>query len=279
MKKDVTKEMSFLDHLEELRWHLVRSFMAIVIVAIILFIFSKTVYDDFLFAHLKGDFPTYVWLCDLGNFFGFKSDFCTVNFTQNMQSLAPTSQLMNLIWTSLILGFIVTFPYILWEFWRFISPGLNPKERKNSRSFIFIASFLFFLGIAFSYYIIAPLSVYFFYSFSVSNMIQNNFTFTAHISLITSTLLGVGLMFELPVLIFFLSKMGLVTPEFLKKSRKFAIVIVLVLSAVITPPDITSQIIVSIPILFLYEIGIYIAAYVQKKELKNNSSLKKKSTK
>ncbi len=269
MKKEPTKEMSFLDHLEELRWHLVRSFMAIFVVAILVFAFSKTVYDDFLFAHLKGDFPTYVWLCELGQFFGFESSFCTINFTQNMQSLAPTSQLMNLIWTSLILGFIVAFPYILWEFWRFISPGLHNKERKNSRSFILIASLLFFAGIAFSYYVIAPLSVYFFYSFTVSEMIQNNFAFTAHINLITSTLLGVGLMFELPVLIFFLSKMGLVTPAFLRKSRKFAIVIVLVMAAVITPPDIASQIIVSIPILFLYEISIYISSYVQKQEEKN----------
>lgn len=275
MKKQ-KNEMSFLDHLEELRWHLVRSTLAIFVVAVVIFTFSETVYNDFLFAHLEGDFPTYRWLCNLSQLFGFESDFCNVDLKNNMQSLAPTAQLMNLVWTSLILGLIVAFPYILWEIWRFISPGLHKTERKKSRTFIFYASILFFIGVLFSYYIIAPLSVSFFYNFKVTDIIENKFDFTTHINLITNTLLGVSLMFELPVVIFFLTKMGLVTPPFLKKYRKVALVLVLVLSAIITPPDIASQVIVTIPIMVLYEISIFISKRVIKKEQKN-SSLKVKT--
>ncbi len=263
--------MSFLDHLEELRWHLVRSTLAIFVVAVVVFIFSETIYNDFLLAHLDGDFPTYQWLCNLSQLFGFESDFCNVSFTTNLQSLSPTGQLMNLVWTSLILGLIVAFPYILWEIWRFISPGLHKKERKKSRTFIFYASVLFFIGVLFSYYIIAPLSVSFFYNFKITDVIENKFDFTTHINLITNTLLGVSLMFELPVVIFFLTKMGLVTPEFLKRYRKVALVLVLVLSAIITPPDIASQVIVTIPIMVLYEISIFISKRVIKKEQKNSS--------
>lgn len=261
-------EMSFLDHLEELRWHLVRSTLAIFIVAVAIFYFSETIYEEFLFAHLEGDFPTYQWLCQGAQYLGFESDFCNVSFMANLQSLSPTGQLMNLIWTSLILGLIVAFPYVLWEIWRFISPGLHPKERKKSRAFIFYASILFFIGVLFSYFVIAPLSVTFFYNFKITDAIENKFDFKTHVNLITSTLLGVSLMFELPVVIFFLTKMGLVTPEFLKKYRKMALVLVLVLSAIITPPDIASQVIVTIPIMILYEISIFISKRVVKKEKK-----------
>lgn len=262
-------EMSFLDHLEELRWHLIRSTLAIFIVAIGVFSFAEFIYENFLFAHLDPDFPTYKWLCQGAQFLGFESSFCNINYQANLQSLSPTGQLMNLVWTSLILGFIVAFPYVLWEIWRFISPGMHKKEQKKSKAFIFYASFLFFIGVLFSYYVIAPLSVSFFYGFKITDLIENKFDFKTHINLITNTLLGVSLMFELPVIIFFLTKMGLVTPEFLKKHRKIALVLVLTLSAIITPPDIASQVIVTLPIMVLYEISILISKRVIKKELKN----------
>ncbi|WP_196894854.1 twin-arginine translocase subunit TatC [Aureivirga marina] len=267
MSKKETNNMSFLAHLEELRWHLIRSTLAIFAVAIVVFIFRTQVYEQFLFAHLNGDFPTYQWLCNLSKALSIESEMCNLEFgTDTLQSLNPSGQIMNAVWTSLILGFIVAFPYIIWEMWRFISPGLHQNERKKSRLFIFSASILFFLGVLFSYFIVAPLSVYFFYSFQITDIIKNQFSFQSHISLITSTLLGVSLMFELPVIIYFLSKMGLVTPEFLKKYRKIAIVLVLVLAAIITPPDIASQVIVSIPILILYEISIHISKFVIKNQ-------------
>jgi len=268
IKKD-KNNMSFLGHLEELRWHLVRGFGAIFIVAIVLFIYQTEVYEDFLFAHKKPDFITYRVFCEAFAFVGVESDFCTLSFPDKLQSLALTQQLMNAIWTSLVLGFIITFPYILWEIWRFVAPGLHKDEIKRSRGFIFIASFLFFSGVAFSYYLIAPMSVYFFYNYQITDMIQNSFKMESYISLITNTLLGVGIIFELPVVIYFLTKIGLVTPEFLIKYRKHSLVLVLILAAIITPPDVASQIIVAIPILFLYEISIKISRRVIKNQQKN----------
>ncbi len=263
------KEMSFLDHLEELRWHIVRSFSAIFIVALLVFIYIKVIFDKVLLAHLKSDFLTYQFFCKAFSAIGIDSNFCNIQFKQTLQVLNPTQQLMTAIWSSLILGFVISFPYVLWEMWRFISPGLNKNERKKSRGFIFYASLLFFLGILFSYFVIIPMSVYFFYNFSIGDAIQNNFKLEAYISLVTNTLIGVAFFFELPIIIYFLSKIGLITPKFLKTYRKHALVIVLILSAIITPPDIASQIIVTVPIMFLYEISIHISKFVIKKQLKN----------
>jgi len=263
------KEMSFLGHLEELRWHLVRSASAIFIIAIVLFVFQKQVYEHFLLAHRKPDFITYQLFCDFFNMLGIDSTFCDVTFKDNLISLKPTQQLMNSIWSSLILGIVLSFPYLLWEIWRFISPGLTDKEIKNSRGFIFIASFLFFIGIAFSFYVIAPISIHFLYNYQITDLIQNNFTMDSHIGLVTNMLLGVSVLFELPVLVYFLTKIGLVTPKFLKKYRKHALVVVLILAAIITPPDIASQIIVAIPILILYEVSIKVSKMVIKKQQKN----------
>ena len=265
------KEMSFLDHLEELRWHLVRSFAAIFILAIIIFANINFVFDEILLAHLKPDFATYEFFCNVFSSIGIDSSFCNIGFAQELQVLNPTEELMTGIWSSLILGFVISFPYILWEFWRFIAPGLHSSERKKSRGFIFTSSFLFFLGILFSYYVILPMSVFFFYNFSIGDAIVKNFKLGAYISLITNTLIGVAIFFELPVVILFLTKIGLITPQFLRKYRKHALVVVLVLSAIITPPDIASQVIVSVPIMILYEISIYVSQYVLKKQNKNVS--------
>jgi sec-independent protein translocase protein TatC len=263
------QEMSFLGHLEELRWHLVRSASAIFIIGILLFVFQKEVYEHFLLAHRKPDFITYQIFCEFFNLFGMDSTFCAVAFNDNLISLKPTQQLMNAIWSSFILGIILSFPYLVWELWRFISPGLTTKEVKSSKGFIFIASFLFFCGIAFSFYVIAPISIHFLYNYQISDLIQNNFTLDSHIGLVTNMLLGVSILFELPVLIYFLTKIGLVTPEFLRKYRKHALVVVLILAAIITPPDIASQVIVAIPILILYEISIKVSKMVIKKQQKD----------
>ena len=263
------KEMSFLGHLEELRWHLVRSASVVLIFGIFLFIFQKEVYENFLLAHRKSDFITYQLFCDFFNLFGLDSSFCRVSFKDNLISLKPTQQLMNSIWSSFILGIILSFPYLLWELWRFISPGLTLKEVRNSKGFIFAASLLFFLGIAFSFYIIAPISIHFLYNYQITDLIQNNFTMDSHIGLVTNMLLGVSILFELPVLVFFLTKIGLITPAFLKKYRKHALVVVLIVAAIITPPDVASQIIVTIPIVILYEVSIKVSKIVIKKQQKN----------
>jgi sec-independent protein translocase protein TatC len=178
------------------------------------------------------------------------------------------------IWTSIYAGFIVAFPYVIYQLWRFISPGLTSKEKRTSTGFIIISSLLFFMGVLFGYFIITPLSINFLGTYSVSSEVSNEIDIASYVGLIRASVLASGIIFELPILIYFLTKVGLVTPEFLRKYRKFALVIVLIVSAVITPPDVASQIIVAIPVLILYEISIHISRIVIKKENKNKTNVR-----
>ncbi|GAA4244623.1 MULTISPECIES: twin-arginine translocase subunit TatC [Winogradskyella] len=277
MAKKQMDEMSFLDHLEDLRWHLVRATISIVIAATLAFIFKKFIFDVIIFGPTHMDFPTYEGLCKMSQFLGMTdTTFCADKFPFIIQNRTVAGQFSAHIWTSIYAGFIISFPYVLYQLWSFISPGLKPSERKNSRGFIVIASFLFFLGVLFGYYIVTPLSINFLANYQISEQISNEFDISSVIAIVRSSAIASGFVFELPIIIYFLTKVGLVTPQFLKKYRKFALVIVLVLSAIITPPDIASQVIVAIPILLLYQISIYISAIVvknQKRKEKRANSL------
>ena len=261
------KEMSFLDHLEDLRWHLIRATVAVVIVGFVAFIAKKIVFDGILLWPTSPDFPTYKMLCESAQLLGFES-FCFTEFPFSIQSRKMAGQFSAHIWTSVTMGVVIAFPYVIYEFWKFISPGLRENERKSSRGFIFIASTLFFIGVLFGYFIVTPLSINFLGTYTVSETVLNEFDLESYIGLIRASTLACGLIFELPIVIYFLSKIGLVTPELLRKYRKFALVIVLILSAIITPPDIASQIIVALPVLVLYEISIFISKVVVKKQTK-----------
>jgi sec-independent protein translocase protein TatC len=261
-------EMSFLDHLEELRWHLIRSIVAIVGVGCFAFVFKGFIFDTIIFGPKKMDFPTYQFFCSIAQFFGMESAFCAAELPFTIQNRTMAGQFSAHIWTSMWAGFILGFPYVLWEMWRFISPGLYEKERKYSRGFIVIASLLFFIGVLFGYYVVTPLSINFLGTYQVSTEVNNEIDISSFIATVRASVLACGVMFELPIIIFFLTKIGLVTPEILKKYRKYALVIVLILSAVITPPDVASQIIVAIPVLILYQISIYISALVIRQENK-----------
>ncbi len=267
------KEMSFLDHLEELRWHLIRVTIVIILMSIIAFSLKGFVFDSLIFAPKNPDFLTYRFFCYISELLNTNS-LCIDELPFKFQSLGLTEQFSAHFWVSITVGFIISFPYVIWEFWRFISPGLYEKERKSAGSFIVISSLLFFLGVLFGYYVIVPFSVNFLGNYSVSDMIERNIKIGSYISLLRSTVLASGLIFELPIIIYFLSKIGLVSPEFLRKYRRHALVLVLILAAVITPPDIVSQIVVAIPVLLLYEVSIYISKIVIKNEKKkedNNS--------
>ena len=271
-------EMSFLDHLEELRWHLIRSVLAVVIIGTVAFLMKDFVFDTVIFGPKKMDFPTYRVFCDIATYFGFTSAFCADQLPFTIQSRLMSGQFSAHIWTSIWAGFIVGFPYVLYEVWKFISPGLYEKERRNSRGFILIASLLFFMGVLFGYYIVAPLSINFLGSYQVSEEVTNEFDLASYISTVRASVIACGILFELPIIIFFLTKVGLVTPEILKKYRKIALVVVLILSAVITPPDVASQIIVAIPVLILYQVSIYISAMVLRKERKKAKKAEKEKT-
>lgn len=272
-------EMSFLDHLEELRWHLIRSTIAIVIIGLAAFVFRGFIFDTVIFGPKKMDFPTYRLFCDIATFFGLDSAFCAEKLPFTIQSRLMSGQFSAHIWTSIWAGFIIGFPYVLYEMWKFISPGLYEKERKNSRGFILIASLLFFMGVLFGYYVVAPLSINFLGSYQVSAEVTNEFDLASYISTVRASVIACGILFELPIIIFFLTKVGLVTPEIMKKYRKIALVIVLILSAVITPPDVASQIIVAIPVLILYQVSIHISKRVLKSEAKKARKAEKAKAK
>ncbi len=261
-------EMSFLDHLEVLRWHLIRSTVAIVVVACAAFVMKDFIFDTIIFGPKKMDFPTYRFFCKIATFFGIDSEFCGESLPFTIQNRTMAGQFSAHIWTSIWAGFIIAFPYVLWELWRFISPGLHDNEKKYSRGFILVASSLFFLGVLFGYYVVAPLSINFLGTYQVSKEVLNEIDISSFIATVRSSVIACGIMFELPIIIFFLTKVGLVTPEILKKYRKIALVVVLILCAVITPPDVTSQIIVAIPVLMLYQASIYISTIVVKREAK-----------
>jgi len=273
MAKKNINEMSFLDHLEDLRWHLIRATSAIMIVATVAFIFSRAIFRDIIFAPLEMSFPTYAMLCKSANFINVETSFCADKLPMIIQSRTMAGQFSADIWTSIYAGLVIAFPYVVYQFWKFISPGLHENERKHSRGFIIITSLLFLIGVLFGYYIITPLSINFLANYSISELVENQIDIDSYIGLVRSSALASGLVFELPILIYFLTKVGLVTPKFLRKYRKYALVIVLIISAVITPPDIASQIIVAIPILLLYQVSIYISAIVvrnQKRKAKAN---------
>lgn len=274
-KKQTEKEMSFLDHLEELRWHLIRSVLAIVILASIAFLAKDFIFNVLIFGPKQADFPTYKILCKIAQFIGFKDSFCFTELPFRIQSRTMGGQFSAHIWTSITAGFIVAFPYVLLEIWKFISPGLRLKERSSAKGFIFIASLLFFIGVLFGYYVVTPLSINFLGTYQVSGQVHNDFDLSSYISLVRASVIASGLIFELPILIYILTKVGVVTPYMLKKYRKISLVVVLIISAIITPPDIASQVIVSVPIIILYEISIFISKVVIKKKEK----LIKKQTK
>jgi sec-independent protein translocase protein TatC len=273
MAKKNINEMSFLDHLEDLRWHLIKATTSIMIVATVAFIFSRTIFRDIIFAPIRMDFPTYKLLCKSANFVNVETSFCSETMPMIIQNRTMAGQFSADIWTSIFAGFVIAFPFVIYQFWKFISPGLHENERKHSRGFIIVSSLLFFMGILFGYFIVTPLSINFLANYNISEIVENQIDIGSYISLVRSSSLASGLVFELPIIIYFLTKIGLVTPAFLRKYRKYALVIVLIISAVITPPDIASQVIVAIPILILYQVSIYISAVVvrnQKRKAKQH---------
>ena len=262
--------MSFLGHLEELRWLLVRSTAAILIGAGLSFFISDFIFNEIIFAPKDVNFITYRFFCDLSQEFGLDDSLCVSEMPFIIQNVNMGGQVSILIWICIIAGLIISFPFILWEVWKFIKPALYENEKKNALSFILASSLLFFLGVLFGYYVIVPLSVFFFGTFQVSPEVINEFNLESYIGLIKTSVVACGILFELPIVIYFLSKLGLVTPSFLRKYRKYTLIIVLILAAIITPPDIISQIIVTIPIMILYEVSIFISYLVQRKELKKS---------
>ncbi len=269
-RSDDQAEMSFVDHLEALRWHVVRSLAAVLVGAIVVFANIDFFFNDIILGPAHNDFITYKLICDFSHKVGMGDAMCMEDIKLKLISTEMSSQFMMSFTIAFVTGFIIAFPYVFWEFWRFVGPALTPKEKKKTRGMIFWVSMLFFLGVGFGYFLLAPYTVNFFASFTLSPLIENSFRISDYIENITQLVLGTGVVFQLPLAVLFLSRVGIVTPAFLRASRKYAVVIILIIAAVITPPDVVSQLIVTIPLWILYEISISISARVVRDQEKKD---------
>jgi len=258
------KEMSFWNHLEELRKHIFRSLAAVLVFSILAFIGKKFIFDVIILAPKNSAFITNRLLCKLGEILSVDA-LCIGKLSLSIQNINMSGQFMMHLYVSMVAGLIIAAPYIIFEMWRFIMPALHPNEKKHSKGAVAASSLLFISGVLFAYYLILPLTINFLGSYQISPDVPNQIQLNSYISTVVSVTIAVGIVFELPILIYFLTKVGVVTPSFLKKNRKYMFVIVLILSAIITPPDVFSQILVCIPLIGLYEISIKISQRVYKK--------------
>ncbi|MFZ0280391.1 MAG: twin-arginine translocase subunit TatC [Bacteroidales bacterium] len=276
--KSTEGEMSFLEHLEELRWHIIRSILAIVIMMIVAFVFKNLLFDKVVLAPKNSTFITNRMLCELGHFLAEKLSFknpdmlCINTKPLNLISIKMAGQLTTHITVAMVAGLILAFPVIIREFWLFFKPALHSNEAQHARGAVLASTLLFFMGVLFGYFLLAPLSIHFLNSYTISAGVVNQINIRSFIGTLTSICLATGIVFELPVVAFFLTKIGVITPSFMRKYRKHAIVIIFVLSAIITPPDVFSQTLVAIPLLILYEISIFISARVLKQKEKEHSN-------
>ncbi len=264
-------EMTFFDHIEELRWHIMRSIIAWLVSAIAIFVYIDWIYDNVILAPANEKFVTYGVLCKLGHWLHIGDGFCLPPVKIDFQITTVNGTFTSAITIAMIGGLIIAFPYLFWEVWRFIKPALSPKEKKYGRGSIFWVSLCFFTGAAFGYYLLAPFTFNFLASFTLgkTGMIQYRPAVNDYIDSLTNLMLGCGIAFELPVLSYVLAKIGLITGSFLRRYFKFAFVVILVVAAIITPsPDWTSQLLVTLPLLFLYWISILLASRVEKNKLK-----------
>jgi sec-independent protein translocase protein TatC len=267
--KDPKAEMSFIDHLEDLRWHVLRSVIAIAIGAIIVFVCSDYVVNNILFAPTRSDFISSRWLCSFGHFVHIGNTLCFPDVNAKFLENTMTGQFIASFTLAFIGGFILAFPYVFYEFWKFVRPALSDKERRKTKGVIFWVSILFFMGVAFGYYILTPFMVNFYFNYKLSTQIVIMPSFSDYMENLVYTTVGIGILFQMPLLVMVLAKIGFITARFLKKYRRHAIVVLLTAAAIITPStDPFSLTIVTIPLYLLYEASIIIASRINKRQAK-----------
>jgi sec-independent protein translocase protein TatC len=272
--KSLEAEMSFFDHLDVLRKHLIRAVIAIGVFTGVAFYFNEEILDKIVFGPKKPDFWTYRMMCKLVEHFpSLGKDMCITKINGEIINTEMAGQFNLQLNVCVMCGIIVGFPYLLWEIWRFIKPALHEKERKSASGFVLSASVLFIIGILFGYFIVCALSINFLTGYTVSAEIKNTFTIDSYVSSIATLTLGTGIIFELPIIIFILSKLGLMTPKLMRSSRRYATVIILIIAAIVTPtPDIMTMLIVAAPLFLLYELSIFVSAYIERKKKKADAA-------
>lgn len=276
--KSLEAEMSFFDHLDVLRKHLLRTLAVVTVFVCASFYFSEFIWSEIIMGPKKADFWTYRMMCNLVETLPslIPQEFCIKVIDAKLINLEMAGQFTLLMNSSITAGLILGVPYLLFEIWLFIKPALLDTEKKSASGFVFFASILFFAGVLFGYYIIAPLSINFLLTFTVDPTIANTITIDSYLSLILTLALGSGIIFQLPVVIYILSKLGIMTPQFMRKSRRYAIVLILIVASVVTPTaDPYTMLIVAFPLFLLYELSIMISANIQRKKLKAETMLYK----
>jgi sec-independent protein translocase protein TatC len=268
--KAIETEMSFFDHIDVLRKHLLRALLVTVIFTALAFYFYEFIFETVIMGPKKPDFWTYRMMCNLVDRFpSLGSDFCITQINGKIINTEMAGQFTLQINSCIMAGIVFAVPYLLFELWLFIKPALHDSERKSASGFVFFSSLLFIIGILFGYFIICPLSINFLTNFSVSKEIENTFTITSYLSSVATLTIGTGIIFELPVVIYILSKFGIMTPAFMRASRRYAAVLILVIAAIVTPtPDMITMLVVAFPLFILYELSIFISAYIEKKRNK-----------
>lgn len=268
-QEDGAAEMSFIDHLEELRWHIIRSVIAIIIGAIVVFIFIRDIVDKILFGPTDKDFISYKWFCNLSHWLGLGDTVCVTPVDAKFQSNTMTGQFISSFTIAFMGGLIVAFPYVFWEFWKFVKPALSEQEKKRTRGVVLWVSLLFFAGVFFGYFVLTPFMVNFYFNYTLSDKVVVFPNFSDYLENLVYTTVGIGILFQLPLLVMVLAKVGILTARFLRKYRRHALVMILIAAAIITPTtDPFSLTIVTIPLYLLYEAGISIAARINKRQEK-----------
>lgn len=269
------KEMSFLDHLEELRWHIIRAVGSIFVFAILAFIYIEEIFQVVIMGPKNPDFWTYRMMCKLADATGYK-DLCVTKLNFELQSLGVSDQFTMAMTSSAIIGLCFAFPYAFWEVWRFIKPGLRAVEKNAARGAVFYVSLLFSMGLLFGYFIVSPLAINFLANFQITPEIKNQFDITSYIGILVTLSLGCALIFQMPMVAYVLSKVGVLTPKFMREYRKHAWIVILVVAGIITPsPDIYSQVLVAMPLALLYEVSILVSASIERARLKEHRELMK----
>jgi sec-independent protein translocase protein TatC len=262
--------MSFLDHIEELRWHIIRSLLVVLGASIVVFIYAEWIFEHIITGPTRSNFISYRWLCSLGKAMG-TTTLCLKDINLTLQNTEMSGQFMLSFSSSFMMGFIIAFPYVFWEFWKFLKPALNPEELKHARGIVFWSSLLFGFGVVFGYLILAPFTINFFANYQLSPDIKNIFTIKNYYESLSDMVLGMGIVFELPIVVFFLSRVGVLTPKLMRTQRRYAIVILIFLSEIITPPDWFSWLLVFVPVYILYEISINISARAERDRLERRA--------
>tara|TARA_B110000977_G_scaffold170112_1_gene220561 strand:+ start:198 stop:1022 length:825 start_codon:yes stop_codon:yes gene_type:complete len=263
-------DMSFLAHLGVLRGHLIRSALAVLVFTVFAFTNKPILFDQLLLASKEPDFITYRALCKIAEWFNLGDVLCITEQPFILMNVDMSGQFTMHLWVAFIAGIIIAFPYLVWEMWRFIKPALHHKEANYTSGVVFAISFLFLVGICFGYFMIAPLSVNFLGSYQVSEMVSNQINLSSFISTVTTITFACGLIFQLPIVVYFLASLNLISPAQMRKYRSHAIIGALIISSIITPPDLSSQILVTLPLLVLYELSIHIAKFVIKRSQTKN---------